>query len=131
MRRDRGAACSLGHQTAARPRGGTGLQGQRHHRRVARPLRRLPAPGDASMSPGASLAVTHLTGVLDCGKSTLLVPAAEGPCGADTSEADHHLNGAIQTVALVEDRPIARRDLEIFLNLLKRTAGPRLLCLAG
>jgi hypothetical protein len=83
------------------------------------------------MSPGASLAVTHLTGVLDCGKSTLLVPAAEGPCGADTSEAEHHLNGAIQTVALVEDRPIARHDLEIFLNLLKRTAGPRLLCLGG
>jgi hypothetical protein len=72
------------------------------------------------MRPGASSPATHLT-----------VLAAEQPGVGDESDPKRHSKEAIQTVALVEDRPIALRDLETFLSLLKHAAGPKLLRLAG
>jgi hypothetical protein len=72
------------------------------------------------MRPGASSPATHLT-----------VLAAEQPGVGDGSDPKRHSKEAIQTVALVEDRPIALRDLETFLSLLKHAAGPKLLRLAG
>jgi G3E family GTPase len=72
-----------------------------------------------------------LTRVLDCGKSILPVPAVEQPGGADRSEPERQSNGAIQAVALVQDRPIALDDLETFLNLLEHAAGTKLLSLKG
>jgi hypothetical protein len=65
-------------------------------------------------------------GFLDSGTS----PVREPP-GADPSAPEWHRKGAIQTVALVADRPIALHDMETFLSLLQRVAGPKLLRLTG
>jgi hypothetical protein len=62
-------------------------------------------------------------------KSTALV--AVPPDGADTSDPKHRYDGEIQTVALVGAHPIALRDLQTFLDLLTRAAGPRLIRLSG
>jgi G3E family GTPase len=42
-----------------------------------------------------------------------------------------HSPGRIRSVALVEERPITARNLDIFFDLLKLTVGPRLLRLKG
>ena len=83
------------------------------------------------MRPGVPIPLTSHTGLPGSGKSILPMPAAEQPGGGDTSDAEHDPNGAIQMVALVEDRPITLHDLETFLNLLKHVAGPKLLRLTG
>jgi Cobalamin synthesis protein cobW C-terminal domain len=70
------------------------------------------------MRPGTPVPVMVLTGLLD-----------EQPGGGTASDA--HSNGAIQTVALVGEHPISLRDLETFLDLLSRAAGPKLIRLTG
>jgi hypothetical protein len=83
------------------------------------------------MRPGVPIPLTSLAELPGSGNSTPPLPAAEPPGDGDTSDTEHDHNGAIQMVALVEDRPIALHDLETFLNLLKRVAGPKLLRLTG
>jgi hypothetical protein len=64
--------------------------------------------------------------------TSLLVraPACELPSG-NAPDPKWHSRGTIQTVALVADHPIALHDLETFLKLLRRVAGPKLLGLIG
>jgi hypothetical protein len=78
------------------------------------------------VKPGAYLPAAIPTGFLGSGTS----PAREQP-DADASAPKWHPSGAIQTVALVADRPIALHDMETFLNLLQSVAGPKLLHLTG
>jgi Cobalamin synthesis protein cobW C-terminal domain len=81
--------------------------------------------------PGAVLPVTVLIAVPGSRNSALGMLAAEPAGGRNACEQERHSSGGIQTVALVEERPIALHDLETFLNLLKRAVGPKLLCLTG
>jgi G3E family GTPase len=81
------------------------------------------------MRPSASLPVTLRTRPFASEESASRVPAAGSPGGAGTSESPW--NGAVQTVALVGDRPIALCDLEAFLDLLVRAVGPKLIRLTG
>jgi G3E family GTPase len=73
------------------------------------------------MRPGAP--ITTLVGPLGSGKSTLLTDVPP--------DSDALSSGTIQMVALVGNNPIALRDLETFLDLVKRVAGPKLLGLSG
>ncbi|WP_024508127.1 GTP-binding protein [Bradyrhizobium sp. ARR65] len=43
----------------------------------------------------------------------------------------HHVAGGIQSLALLEDRPVSSRNLATFLDLLKAVTGPQLLRLKG
>jgi hypothetical protein len=72
------------------------------------------------MRPGTALPAVIPTQPLDA-----------QPGGANACDAECHLNDAIQTVALVEERPITLRDLETFLDLLQRMAGTKLIRLTG
>jgi hypothetical protein len=51
--------------------------------------------------------------------------------GGNRHDPKWHAKDTIQAVALVADHPIALHDMEIFLKLLQRVAGPKLLGLTG
>jgi hypothetical protein len=83
------------------------------------------------MRPDAALPMPTVARFPALAKSTSPAPVAVPRGGADTSAPKPRCDGEVQTVALVEDRPIALRDLETFLALLTRVAGPRLIRLTG
>ena len=83
------------------------------------------------MSPGAPMSIPTLARSPGLAKSTSTALVEVPPGGADTSDPEHRRDGEVQTVALVGAHPIALRDLEIFLDLLTRVAGPRLIRLTG
>jgi G3E family GTPase len=57
--------------------------------------------------------------------------AQQGQTHNNAAGASRHAAGGIQSLALLEDRPVSTRDLATFIDLLKAVAGPQLLRLKG
>lgn len=59
------------------------------------------------------------------------VLAAEQASGTQRHDKSRHASGSIQSITLVEERPVTAQNLDAFLDLLPLAVGPRLLRLKG